>query len=154
MQRKFSSKKAWLAVLTDKLIEILNFTVWAYSIMFLWAIDIIIDAFERLQTKHNQKSERSNGLASTYIHKDIYINPSYVLKYFFLANPNRRTNFKTAKWFRKVWNVIVIFIFLLLYIFVVIYCYYVSIYFAAICSSFMFLSLRKGSKVLKAAECF
>ena len=141
MQRKFSSKKAWLAVLTDKLIEILNFTVWAYSIMFLWAIDIIIDAFERLQTNHNQKSERLNGLASTYIH-------------FFLANPNRRTNFKIAKWFRKVWNVIVIFIFLLLYIFVVIYCYYVSIYFAAICSSFMFLSLRKGSKVLKAAECF
>ena len=51
--------------------------------MFLWATDIIIDAFERLHTKHNQKSERLNGLASTYIHKDIYINPSYVLKYFF-----------------------------------------------------------------------
>ena len=128
MQRKFSSKKAWLAVVTDKLIEILNFTAWAYSIMFLWAIGIISDAFERLHTKRNQKSEKLNGLASTYIHRGIYINPSYVLKYFSLANSNRRTNFKIAKWFRKNWNIIVIFIFLLLYIFVVIIsllCFYI-----------------------------
>ena len=51
--------------------------------MFLWAIGIISDAFERLHTKRNQKSEKLNGLASTYIHRGIYINPSYVLKYFF-----------------------------------------------------------------------
>ena len=39
------------------------------------------------------KSDKLNGLASMYIHRDIYVNPSFVLKKFALANPNKRTNF-------------------------------------------------------------
>ena len=39
------------------------------------------------------KSDRLNGLASMYIHRDIYINLSFVLKKFLLANPSRRANF-------------------------------------------------------------
>ena len=44
-------------------------------------------------TQSTMKSDRLNGLASMCIHRDSYINPSFVLKKFVLANPNRRANF-------------------------------------------------------------
>ena len=44
-------------------------------------------------TQSTMKSGVLNTLASMYIHRDIYINPSFVLKKFVLANPNRRANF-------------------------------------------------------------
>ena len=44
-------------------------------------------------TQSTMKSDRLNGLASIYIHRDIYINPSFVLKKFVLANLNSRANF-------------------------------------------------------------
>ena len=65
-------------------------------------------------TQSTMKSDRLNGLASMYFHRDIYINPSFVLNKFVFANPNRRANFRIVDWFRKVWNIIVIFILLLL----------------------------------------
>ena len=54
-----------------------------------------ISSLRRLKdyTQSTMKSDRLNGLASMYIHRDIYINPSFVLKKFVLANPNRRANF-------------------------------------------------------------
>ena len=39
------------------------------------------------------KLDRLNGLASMYIHRNIYINPSFVLEKFLLANPNGKDNF-------------------------------------------------------------
>ena len=45
-------------------------------------------------TQSTMKLDRLNGLASMYIHTDICINPSFVLKKFVLANPNRRANFR------------------------------------------------------------
>ena len=54
-----------------------------------------ISSLRRLKdyAQSTMKSDRLNGLASMYIHRDIYINPSFVLKKFVLANPNRRDNF-------------------------------------------------------------
>ena len=37
-------------------------------------------------TQSTMKSDRSNGLASMYIHRNIYVNPSFVLKQFALGN--------------------------------------------------------------------
>ena len=45
-------------------------------------------------TQSTMKSDRLNGLASMYFHRDIYINPSFVLNKFVFANPNRRANFR------------------------------------------------------------
>ena len=53
-------------------------------------------------TQSTMKLDRLNGLASMYIHTDICINPSFVLKKVFLANPNRRANFRILESFRKV----------------------------------------------------
>ena len=44
-------------------------------------------------TQSTMKSDRLNGLASMYIHRNIYVNPSFVLETFVLANPNGKTNF-------------------------------------------------------------
>ena len=44
-------------------------------------------------TQNTMKSDRLNGLVYMYIHRDIYANPSFVLKTFVLANPDRRANF-------------------------------------------------------------
>ena len=44
-------------------------------------------------TQSTMKPDGLNGLASMYIHRDIYINPPFVLKKIVLANPNRRANF-------------------------------------------------------------
>ena len=54
-----------------------------------------ISSLRRLKdyTQSTMKSDRLNGSASMYIHRDIYINPSFVLKKFVLAKPNRRVNF-------------------------------------------------------------
>ena len=54
-----------------------------------------ISSLRRLKdyTQNTMKSDRLNRLASMYIHRDIYVNPSFVLKKFVLANPNRRANF-------------------------------------------------------------
>ena len=53
-------------------------------------------------TQSTMKSDRLKGLASMYIHRNIYINPSFVLKKFVLANPNRRANFGIVNLFRRV----------------------------------------------------
>ena len=55
-----------------------------------------ISSLRRLKdyTQSTMKSDKLNGLASMYIHRDIYINPSFVLKNFVLANPNRRASFR------------------------------------------------------------
>ena len=42
------------------------------------------------------KSDRLNGLASMYIHREIYVNPSCMLKKIVLANAKRRENFETV----------------------------------------------------------
>ena len=57
-----------------------------------------ISSLRRLKdyTQSTMKSDRLNGLASMYIHRDIYINPSFVLKKFVLANPNRWADFEIA----------------------------------------------------------
>ena len=54
-----------------------------------------ISSLRRLKgyTQSTIKSNRLNGLASMYTHRDIYINPSFVLKKFVFANPNRRASF-------------------------------------------------------------
>ena len=44
-------------------------------------------------TQSTIKSDRLNGLASMYIHRNSYINPSFVLEKFVLANPNGKDNF-------------------------------------------------------------
>ena len=44
-------------------------------------------------TQSTMKSDRLNGLASMYIHRNIYVNPSFVLEKFVLANPNGKGNF-------------------------------------------------------------
>ena len=44
-------------------------------------------------TQSTIKSDRLNGLASMYIHRNIYVNPSFVLEIFVLANPNGKANF-------------------------------------------------------------
>ena len=44
-------------------------------------------------TQSTMKSDRLNGLASMYIHRSIYVNPSFVLEKFVLANPNEKANF-------------------------------------------------------------
>ena len=66
-------------------------------------------------TQSTMKSDRFNGLTSMYTHSDIYINPSTVQKKILLTNLNSWTNFRIVDWFRKVWNIIVIFILLLLF---------------------------------------
>ena len=53
-------------------------------------------------TQSTMKSDRLNGLASMYIHRNIYVNPSFVLEKFVLANPNGKDNFGIVDWFRKV----------------------------------------------------
>ena len=90
-------------------------------------------------TQSRMKSDRLNGLSSMYIHRDMHINPLFVLKKFILANPNRRTNFGNVDWFRKIWNISLIFILLFLVFWID-----VAVYFAALCSSFTFLLFRKG----------
>ena len=54
-----------------------------------------ISSLRRLKdyTQSTMKRDRLNGSASMYIHRDIYINPSFVLKKIALAKPNRRVNF-------------------------------------------------------------
>ena len=75
-----------------------------------------ISSLRRLKdyTQSTMKSDKLNGLASMYIHRDIHINPSFVLKKFVLANRNRRANFGVVDSFRKIWNIILIFVLLFL----------------------------------------
>ena len=64
----------------------------------------LISSLRRLKdyTQSTMKSDRLNGLASMYIHRVIYFNPSSVLKKIALANANRRANFGIVNSFRKV----------------------------------------------------
>ena len=54
-----------------------------------------ISSLRRLKdyTQSTMKSDRLNGLASMYIHRNIYVNPSFVLEKFVLANPNGKNKF-------------------------------------------------------------
>ena len=54
-----------------------------------------ISSLRRLKdyTQSTMKSDRLNGLASVYIHRNIYVNPSFVLEKFVLVNPNGKDNF-------------------------------------------------------------
>ena len=109
-----------------------------------------ISSLRRLKNykQSTMKPDKLNGLASTYIHRDIYINPSFVLKKFVLANPNRRANFGIADWFRKVWNISAIFILLSL-----VFWYWCRCIFCSNMSLFYVLSIQKRN-VLQAAVCF
>ena len=57
-----------------------------------------ISSLRRLKdyTQSTMKSDRLNGLASMYIHRNIYFNPSFALEKVVLANTNRRTTFGTV----------------------------------------------------------
>ena len=63
-----------------------------------------ISSLRRLKdyTQSTMKLDRLNGLASMYIHRDIYFNSSPVLKKLVLSDPNRRINFGIVNLFRKV----------------------------------------------------
>ena len=54
-----------------------------------------ISSLRRLKdyTQSTMKSDRLNGRASMYIHRNIYVNPSFAMEKVVLANTNRRTNF-------------------------------------------------------------
>ena len=61
---------------------------YSYAIRFISSLMHLKD-----YKQSTMKSDKLNGLTSMYIHRNIYVNLSFVLKKFVLANPNGRANF-------------------------------------------------------------